>query len=253
VSSERTIKEKTLSLQDLKEGTDELSIRSQQLAVNQKSSALETAREKLSDYSVVAPFDGVISSLDIEKGDAVSSGTTVGVLITKRQMAEVTLNEVDIAKAKVGQKATLTFDAVDGLSLTGKVSEIDAVGTVSQGVVSYSVKIAFDEQDDRVKPGMSATASIITDSRQNVLMVPNAAVKSDNSGSYVEMLPDNGAALAKPARVAVETGLSNDDYTEIKSGLSEGAAVVTGSTTSTAASAAKTTSGFNLFGGGGPR
>lgn len=250
ISSQRTIQEKTLSLSDLKEGTDDLTIRSQQLAVNQKAAALKTAKDKLEDYAVIVPFDGMISDFAVDVGDTVSSGATVGTLITDSQIAEITLNEVDIAKAEVGQKATLTFDAVDGLSLTGKVSEIDAVGTVSQGVVSYTIKIAFDAQDSRVKPGMSVTASIITDSKQNVLMAANAAVKSDNAGSYVEELADETNASGKLNKVYVETGISNDEYTEIKSGVSEGDMIVTGSTTSTSA---KTTSGFNLFGGGAPR
>ena len=100
-------------------------------------------------------------------------------LITKQKIAEISLNEVDAAKVKVGQKVTLTFDAIDGLSITGEVSEIDALGTVSQGVVTYGVKIAFDTQDERVKSGMSVSAAIITDVKQNVLLVPNAAVKSN--------------------------------------------------------------------------
>ena len=70
------------------------------------------------------------------------------------------MNEVDAAKISVGNKTTLTFDATEDLTLTGKVAQIDTIGTVEQGVVSYKVKIAFDTQDERIKPGMTANASI---------------------------------------------------------------------------------------------
>ena len=92
--------------------------------------------------------------------------------------------------------------------------EIDTIGTVSQGVVTYNVKIGFDTQDERVKPGMSVSTDIITDVRQDVLMVPNSAIKSS---SYVEAL-----ANGQPVREPVEIGLSNNTMTEIISGLNEG-------------------------------
>ncbi|MDD5433706.1 MAG: hypothetical protein PHE77_03610, partial [Candidatus Pacebacteria bacterium] len=61
-------------------------------------------------------------------------------------MAEISLNEVDVAKVKIGQRAIITFDAIDELEITGKVEDVDTIGTVSQGVVSYNVKIIFDTQ-----------------------------------------------------------------------------------------------------------
>ena len=106
-----------------------------------------------------------------------------------------------MAKVKVGQKVTLTFDAIEDLSITGEVAEIDTLGTVSQGVVNYAVKIVFDTQDERVKSGMSVSAAIITDVKQDVLLVPNAAVKS-NDEQYVEVLENN-----IPRNQTVETGL----------------------------------------------
>ena len=78
-------------------------------------------------------------------------------MVGEGQVAEVTLNEVDAAKVTVGQAATLTFDAISGLSLAGKVVEIDPVGTVSQGVVNYNVQVSFNDTTNQVKPGMSTS------------------------------------------------------------------------------------------------
>jgi HlyD family secretion protein len=102
----------------------------------------------------------------------------VATLITKQKIAQVSLNEVDITKIKSGQKVNITFDAIENLNITGQVLDVDLVGTVSQGVVSYNVKIGLDIDDERIKSGMSVSASIITDIRQDVVSVPVTANKN---------------------------------------------------------------------------
>lgn len=232
------IAEKIASLKKLKEGADALDIRAQQIAITQRENALRDAQEKLSDYFIRAQFDGTISGLQVKRGDTVSSATVLGTLITKQKLAAVSLNEVDIAKIKLAQKATLTFDAIPDLTLAGEIAEIDAAGTVSQGVVTYNVKIAFDTQDERVKSAMSVSAAIITDVKQNTLIVPNAAVKAQGAAHTVQVVDDTlspadlasnatGIALAHAPRAqSVEIGLSNDDSTEIISGLKESNRIV---------------------------
>jgi HlyD family secretion protein len=222
INADRTIAEKMISLADLKAGTDSLDLQSQELSVEQKENALLDARAKLADYSIRAPFAGVVTGLAIAKGEAVSSGTTIVSLLTKQKIAEVTLNEVDVAQVKVGQKVTLEFDAVSGLSVTGEIVKVDALGTVSQGVVSYVVTIAFDVQDERVKSGMSTSVNIIINAKQDVLMVPIGAVKKSGEASYVESLFNN-----QIQKITVTTGLSNDTMIEITEGLNEDEEVIT--------------------------
>lgn len=234
--SERTIAEKTEQLAKLNAGVDALDLRTQELAVKQKLNARRDAREKLADYTVRAPFDGLIARVDAKRGDQASAATTLATLITRQKLAEISFNEVDVAKIKIGQAATLTFDAVPGLALTGKVAEIDAVGTVSQGVVTYTVKVAFDTLDERVKPGMTVSAAVIIDSKAGVLLAPVSAIKSDNEENYVEVVTDRaagnpggsgGVELASlPERVRITTGLANDEFSEITGGLAEGTLVV---------------------------
>jgi len=239
VNDDRTIAEKTDSLANLQAGADPLDVQSQQISLKQKENSLLDAQATLANYSVRAAFDGVVAAVSVKKGDAVSNGTSLGTLITIQQIATISLNEVDIAKIKVGQKANLTFDAVDGLNITGSVSQVDALGTVSQGVVSYNVQITFDVQDSRIKPGMSTSVNIILSSKPDVLMVPSNAVKIQGGASYVQILV-NGA----PQRKDVTVGDSNDTMTEIVSGVSEGDSVVTQTiTTAAGSSAAATTAG----------
>ncbi|HXK37583.1 MAG TPA: efflux RND transporter periplasmic adaptor subunit [Candidatus Paceibacterota bacterium] len=231
-SAVRTIAEKTQSLAKLRSGADPLDVQSQKLSVQQRANALADAQEKLADYTIRAPFDCVIASIPVKVADAVSSGTTIATLITKQRIAEITLNEVDVAKAKVGQQVTLSFDAIDGLNIAGAVSEIDSVGTISQGVVTYAVKISFDAQDERVKPGMSVSAAIITDVKQEALLIPSSAIKNKGMTKSVELY-NNGS----PTTVTVETGISNDTRTQIISGLSEGDTIVVQTINSSAAAA----------------
>jgi HlyD family secretion protein len=264
-SNERTIVEKTISLKNLKAGADKLDVKTQELSLKQKENALLDAQEKLSDYSIRAPFGGVVADIALKKGDSASSGATAFTLMSAQGASVISLNEVDVSKIKVGQKATLTFDAIEDLSLSGTVAEIDTLGTVSQGVVTYNVKIVFDTQDPRAKPGMSVSAAIITDAKQDVLMVPSSAVKTSDNESYVEIIDTadiipsataNGPVTAKnpPRQQVVEVGASNDTNIEIISGLSEGDTIV--SQTITSATKATTATSGNIripgiSGGGG--
>ncbi len=245
-SAQQKLQEKQLAYENAKNGAgSNLDIRNQKNIVAQKEFTLADAQQQLSDHYIRAPFEGVVAAVNIKKGDSVSG--SLFTLITKKQIAEITLNEVDIAKVKVGQKATLTFDAVENLSLTGEVAEVDSLGSVSQGVVNYNIQIIFDAQDERVKPGMSVSASIITDVKQDVLMAPSTAIKFSGDISYIEMLENltasqlsasaiNSAGInsaTPPKQQAVEIGLSNDSMTEITNGLKEGDKIITRTINST--------------------
>ena len=260
----------TTTIKDAKDAflNNDLDVQSSQLSVKQKENALQDAKDNLSNYYIYAPFNGTLSSVAAKKTDQAGSGTTIATLITNQQIAELSLNEVDVAKISIGQKATLTFDAIPDLTIAGKVAEIDSVGTVSSGVVNYTVKISFDTSDARVKPGMSVNATIITNIKQDVLSVPNGAIKTQNGTSYVETFstalatPLTGVqgsiSLTPPTKTTVEIGIANDTNTEITSGLKEGDIIVTktitGSATTTATTAKTTSTRSILSGvGGGPR
>src|SRR3989344_4142808 len=215
----------------------EFDVRSAKIQLDKAKDALTDANEKLAEYYVRVPFSGIVAKVNVKVGDSLVS--TIATLITKQKIAEISLNEIDIAKVKTGQKVTLTFDAVPDLIITGQVAEVDAVGTVSQGVVTYVVKIAFDTQDDRIKPGMSVSAAIITEAKPGVLLIPNSAVKSQGGVNYVEIVDgdDKNLALAASAGGAIlknspnlqqiEIGTASDEFTEIISGLNEGDLIVT--------------------------
>ncbi|HRH23369.1 MAG TPA: HlyD family efflux transporter periplasmic adaptor subunit [Candidatus Magasanikbacteria bacterium] len=260
-AAENDVKDKEMALQELNEGPDELELRQAQITLRQKQTALAKAQKELANYSVKAPFDGVVASVDAQKGESISSGGTVATLITEQQIAEISLNEVDVVQVEVGQQVMLTYDAIEDLEISGTVAEVDLIGTANQGVVSYTVTIVFDTQDERIKPGMSVSATIITEIKQDVITVPVGAVKTQGDISYVELVPDgaalgttsmNGVTLANPPQQQiVEVGISNDTVTEIISGLAVGDYVVSRTITGTAGTGStQTQSAPSLFGGG---
>jgi RND family efflux transporter MFP subunit len=260
-TSKYSIAEKKESLADLKAGSDAIDIKSAQLSLSQRQNALLDAQNTLADYYVRAPFAGTIAALSAKKYETAGSGTAIATLITSQQVAELSLNEVDAAKISLGDKASLTFDAIDGLTLTGQVVQIDTIGTVSQGVVSYAVKIGFDTQDERIKSGMTVNAAIQTDVRQDTLLVSSSAVKTQNGESYVQVfspaLSTTGGAQGVvssvlPTQVPVTLGISDDTNVEVLSGVEEGAQVVVRTIFGTATTKPTTTGTTRSTGIGAP-
>lgn len=221
------------------------------------------------DLTVESPASGIVWSVDVAKGDNVSTGgggssatadtgsgssasPPVVIAPDGPLTVRLTVNEVDVPALEVGQRADVEFDALPDFAATGKVSEIAKEGAVSQGVVTFSVWLTLDVANDALKPGMSAAATIVTEVARDALLVPNAAVKSTTDGSsYVEVL-DEGAD--EPRRVTVGVGLASPTQTQIVSGLSEGDAVVTVTTDGSDSGSGAPGGGFMLPGmGGGPR
>jgi RND family efflux transporter MFP subunit len=222
--------------------------------------SLDKAKLAATKREVVAPLSGTVTEVNISNGDQVGSssgsgsgsGSSASIVVCDLNVwdVNVTLAEADIGSVKVGQKATLTFDALPDLSLTGKVSIVDASGANSSGVVSYSATVVPDIGSESVRGGMTVTVGIVTQISADVIGVPIAAVKTLSDGSSYVQLLENG----KPVNQTVEVGVSDDTYTEITSGLTEGQEVVT-RTVNPGASTSTTSRGGNsgglLNGGGG--
>lgn len=211
-----------------------LSLAKAQLDAAQKSysASLASYSNQLSNAAkrtVTAPISGTVNAVNVKNGDDLSrlssnSNSSAPIIIGDMSTlkAQVQVNEVDIPNVSIGQKAMLTFSAIDGLNISGKVEKMDSLGTLSSGVVTYNVTIGFDTLDPRIRPEMSVSSAIITDVKQDVISVPNSAIKSQNNNNYVQVLK-NGI----PEQVKVGVGLVNNTESEITSGLSVGDQVVT--------------------------
>jgi HlyD family secretion protein len=236
-------------------GNNPISLQISQANIAKQEVDLQNLKNNLNNYSVVAPFAGTISSVNAVVG---ASAGTIATIVTKQQIAVLSLNEVDTAKVTIGQKVTLTFDAIDGLTMTGKVAEIDTVGTVTQGVVSYNVQITFDTQNDQVKPGMTVNAVIQTAVHPDTLSVPSGAVKTSGGANYVQaFVPplDTSSGVTSmpsvtlPEQIPVTTGISDNTNVEILAGITEGQQIVTKTTIGAPVKTTTTTSAASLLGG----
>jgi len=237
----------------------EATYKNQQNVVNQASTALSAAWSSYQQTSptIYAPISGIVSGLSLQVGSVIvantntsnsaQSATKIASVKTKAlPTVSINLTEIDVPKIKLGDKATVTFDAFSDKTFTGQVVSIDTAGVVSSGVTTYPTVIRLDVESSSILPNMAASASIIVDTKDNVLLVPVAAVQKQADGTTYVRLMKNG----KPVQTTVETGLSSDTQTEITSGLSEGDTVITSVVSSTSTSTSQTQSPFSSFGGG---
>jgi len=204
--------------------------RAQETVIRQQELTVQKALSKLSDYSIRAPFDGIVTGLDVDGGDTISQTTILASVITKEMKAVIALNEVDVVKIKVGDTVTLTLDALSDAVLSGKIAKLDTIGTATQGVVSYGATVILDEQHEALRPGMTVTADIAVKQKDDVVMVPNGALTYEEGKTYVRVATvgkvNTGATTSQGEKRAVMVGITDNVHTEIVSGLQEKESVI---------------------------
>ena len=202
--------------------------------INQFQATLKTAQTNLGYTKIIAPVDGTVISRKIDLGQPVAASFQAPELfsiaqdLTKMRI-EVSVSEADIGKVKEGQEVTYTLDGYPDSTFDGKVTQVRLSPTTVSNVVTYTVIVDVDNEDLKLKPGMTANVSIITSKNEDVLCAPNLALKFTpdvngpkykNQGLWVL---ENG----KPKRVDIETGASDDNVTEVESSqLKEGDKII---------------------------
>jgi multidrug efflux pump subunit AcrA (membrane-fusion protein) len=233
----------------------EAKYKTQKNVVLQAQTSLNSAWASYQQASptIFAPISGTLSGLSLQIGSVLtaqtgSSGNSTSQRIANiktsaNPMVTVNLSEIDVSKVTIGNKATVTLSAFADKTFAGKIVSIDTTGSVSSGVTTYPAYIAFDTAVDGVLPNMAADAKIITVVKNDVVLVPNAAVVTTNGEKSIRIMKQG-----KMTTVAIETGITNDISTEIVSGIAEGDIVVTSVITPTT-KASTTTSPFSAIGG----
>lgn len=185
---------------------------------------IEAIQATLAMTVLKAPFSGTITSTNIRPGDQVSAGTTAfRIDDLSQQLVDVQISEIDINQVAVGQEVNLTFDAITAEEYHGVVTEIATMGESLQGVVEFTVTISITDADEAIKPGMTAIANIIIEEFENVLLIPNRAVRVEDGIRIVYLLGSDGA----PYPVEIELGASSNTHSEILRGeVEEGDLIV---------------------------
>ena len=211
-------------LQQLLEGADPLDLEAAQLEVEAARLALEKAQRALERAALVAPFDGVVAEVNVEVGENVAAGVpAVRLVDPSRFRLSVTVDEIDVAKLRVGLPAEITVDALPDLTLTGTVERIGPAATLNEGAVSYPLVVALDPTDAPLRAGMSATAVIMVEELTDQLLIPNWVVRIDPTTGQPYIYRQTPDGLE---RVDVQLGVRHGGYSQVLSGLREGDVLV---------------------------
>ena len=207
--------------------------------LKQVKALLEQSKDRLSKTKVLSPIDGLITSLDIKEGETAISGTTniagsslMTIANPNSMLAEVNIDEADIADVEIGQKAEIIAIAFADRALIGTVESIasSAKRALGRQSLSFAVKLKIEAMKSiSLRPGMSCRAEVFTQGEQERLAVPIKAIRTeedneeDRVDSYVFIVNEG-----KVKKVVIETGISDDDYQEVVSGLEENSQLITG-------------------------
>lgn len=222
-----------------------------QAALDAAKAAYAVAKKAVDDTTLKAPVAGVVGAINVTVGETSAGGASatgssgaVTIVPTSGFQVQADFAESDAAGLQVGQPATVTFEGLPGVSVTGSVLSIDpvAASSASNNLVTFAVRVSLDDAPTGLRQGMTANVSVTTATAENVLAAPQSAITTIGTTSTVEVLQADGTS----ARAEVTTGVQGDALTEITSGVAEGDTLVI----PTAAS----TSGFPSGGipGGGP-
>lgn len=193
--------------QDLLEGptADDLAAAEARLAAAQATVDLK---------QITAPFGGTLTQVNVKPGDQVSPGTLAFRLDDLSHLfVDVSVSEVDINQVEAGQPVQVTFDAIPNKTYNGRVFEVAMVATPVQDVVDYLVTVELTDASEDIKPGMTAAVNIIVNQLENVLLIPNRAVRSKEGQRVVYSL-----ASGRPMAVPITLGASSDLYSELVNG-----------------------------------
>ncbi len=207
---------------DLAEKTYEIS----QAQVKQAEANLAFAKIQLDYTKIRATITGVIASVSTQEGETVaasfSSPTFVTILDLDRQEVWAYIDETDIGRIKEGQRASFSVDTYSDVDFEGKVTAIYPKAIIQDNVVNYISTIEIMNTRQRIlRPEMTTTVTIFLESRENVLTVPNKAVKRELGRKFVYIMQDN-----QPVRKWIKTGWKDGSYTEVRDGLIEGEKVI---------------------------
>lgn len=206
-------------------------------AANAQVTSSLLAYQATHDVTVKAPASGIVANLSASVGDKVTADsgmaslaltqTTTAPVLTVADFSNysirIQLNEVDIPKVAVGQKAEISLDAFSGKKFSGRVEHVDSVGTNNQGVITYVVLVTLMNPDTRIRPGMTANVDIEVDRETNVLSVPNSAVKPYKGGRAVRV---ENTKTKELEYIPVEVGIKGDTRTQIIKGVREGQEII---------------------------
>ena len=208
-------------LEQVQAGPSSYQIELVQIGVDQAQTQLDSAALALNQADLVAPYDGIVGTINVEVGSLVSPGLPVLTMTDVSSLHVVAeVDEVDIRRIAEQMPARVQLDALPGLRLPAQIDSIAVLGTDDGGIVSYDVQVSLDDVDPRIRDGMTAEADVIVEQRKNVLVVPNQFIRLDReqNRAYVNLVDAEGQLK----EIEITLGLQGQDSSEVVSGLNAG-------------------------------
>ena len=204
-----------------------------QAQVAEDQANLKQLEEQLSYTDIISPIDGIVLSRDVQMGDAVSSilvlGSSATLVMTLGDTSEVyvkgKVDESDIGKVYLGQRARIKVESFKDKTFDGKVTKISPMGVEKDNVTTFEVRVSIQNPGGELKAEMTANAEIILEEHKNVLQIPEGAILYDKDKKSSVEIPNPKGKDGKD-KIAVNIGISNGAKTEVLSGLKEGDQVV---------------------------
>lgn len=194
--------------------------------VAQAQAQLAQVQIRLDDATLRAPFAGTVAAVNVAPGEALGQRSPVTLIDTSRYLVEVTVDEVDVARVAVGMPVEVLIDALGAPALAGVVQRVEPQPQTGSAVTAYLVSVEIDPGDRALKTGMTASATIIAERRDDALSVPAQAVRVENGQTVVSVVGVDAEGKPQVTPRAVEVGLRAGDRVEIRSGLDEGEQVL---------------------------
>lgn len=207
---------------------DPLTVERTRLQLEQARLQLEQARRRLEQATLVAPFDGTVIAVNIEVGQVVGAGIPGGAIVLadlSDLYLDLTVDEVDVVRLREGMPVAITLDALPGRTFQGHIESIAPAAAEAGGAATYRVRVVLDERDPALRSGMSATVEIEVERRENVLLVPNAAVRRDRETGRAFV---NRVVGDRVEEVEIRLGAQGEAESEVLEGLREGDVVALG-------------------------
>jgi HlyD family secretion protein len=200
-------------------GADPDDVEIARVAVTQAQAGVEQAEDEYSRTLITAPREGLISQVDIERGQLVSAAEPVVILADITPLGlSVEVDETDIALIDIRMPARIRLDALPDVELPAQVADLSLVGDEEDGVVTYDAEVTLNQADERVLVGMTADAIIAVETRENVIVVPNDYIRFDGGRAYVDVLQADSSLQ----EVEIGLGLQGETSSEVVNGLQEG-------------------------------
>ncbi len=184
--------------------------------------SVKQLQKELSDTIITAPIDGVLTEINVKEGENVSSSENVIVMITDKMQIKANISETDINKIQVSNPVQLSFDSLSPDEVfMGQIITINPAETVIDGVIYYEATVVLDNEDPRIKSGMTADMDILSATKEGVIAIPALSVEYDERQTYCFVL-ENGQKVKR----FIKTGIEGGDFIEVIEGIKEGDTII---------------------------